>query len=602
MPETATPIEASDLILKYLNRLEVEYAFGVPGGAIEPLFNAFARSERKGGTKVIVARHETGAAFMADGYARNSGKLGVCCATTGPGATNLITGVASAYENNIPLLVITAQTSLENFGRGAFQESSDTGVNILGMFQFCTKYNTMISHIKQLEQKLISAIFIAINDCCPVHISIPIDILGANIEHHNLHNLEKRFSNKHFDEHKKSIELSELLLSSKRTVFVLGPGCAEAIGVIQQCATILDATIVTTPDGKGLISSYHTLYQGVIGFAGHRQAEQALRNPEVDTIVAVGTSLGEWATHSWDSEILINEKLIHIDPFSVSLSRTSITRLRIQAQILPLFQELLSNLNVNTLKPKHTKKTKSNTSLLPGITEKTLPLTNGWENKKVLPQWLMHKLPKQFPAYTCFLADVGNSMAWAIHYLHPYDRRMAERRITTRTQPTTRRGAFAGLFQTTIDFAAMGWAIGAAIGATLANRNRPVVCITGDGSLLMNGQEITVALQHNLPIVFIVLNDASLGMVKHGQQLTGAERIGFELPCVDFAMMAQAMGVKSVTIRCPQDLIDLDTGSYFLEQGPVLLDVHIDPEQVPPIISRTNSLHADTNKNQHVIL
>lgn len=593
-------IEASDLILEYLTILNVEYVFGIPGGAIEPLFNALARSERKGGPKVIVARHETGSAFMADGYARNSGRLGVCCATTGPGATNLITGVASAYENNIPLLVITAQTSLESFGRGAFQESSDTGVNILGMFQFCTKYNTMVTHIKQLEQKLKSALFIAINDCCPVHISVPIDILGTKVEHHNLHNIEQNFKNTFFSERKKAAELIEPLRTSNKTVFVLGPGCAEAIWAIQQCATKLGAAIVTTPDGKGLISAHHPLFKGVIGFAGHEQAEQALRDPDVETIVAIGTSLSEWVTNTWDREILMNDKLIHIDPFSANLSRTPIARLRIQAQILPLFQELLTSLNTYTIKSKHARKT--DTDLLPGIAEHSLPLSNGWKNKEVLPQWLMHQLPKKFPAYTRFLADVGNSMTWAIHYLHPYDRRMGERRVSTRVQSASRRGAFAGLFQTTIDFAAMGWAIGASIGAALANSNRPIVCITGDGSLLMNGQEITVALQHNLPIVFIVLNDASLGMVMHGQRLTGAEEIGFELPRVDFAMMAQAMGVKGVSIRCPQDLLDLDTDAYFLEQGPVLLDVYIDAEQVPPIMSRTDTLRADTNRNQRVTL
>ncbi|HND14711.1 MAG TPA: thiamine pyrophosphate-binding protein, partial [Pseudomonadales bacterium] len=126
--------EAGDLILRHLEQLGVEYVFGIPGGAIEPLYNALARSERRGGIKAVIARHEAGAAFMAEGYARNTGKLGVCCSTTGPGATNLITGVASAYENQIPLLVITPQTALSHFGRKALQESSDTAVNTVGMF------------------------------------------------------------------------------------------------------------------------------------------------------------------------------------------------------------------------------------------------------------------------------------------------------------------------------------------------------------------------------------------------------------------------------------------------------------------------------------
>lgn len=133
-----SPFEGGDLILGYLEQLGVEYVFGIPGGAIEPFYNALARSERRNSIRAVVARHETGAAFMAEGYARNTGRLGVCCSTTGPGATNLITGVASAYENQIPMLVITPQTALSHFGRKALQESSDTAINTVGMFQHCT--------------------------------------------------------------------------------------------------------------------------------------------------------------------------------------------------------------------------------------------------------------------------------------------------------------------------------------------------------------------------------------------------------------------------------------------------------------------------------
>ena len=150
--------ELGDLLIKYLEQLGVEYVFGIPGGAIEPMYNALARSERAGGPRAVIARHETGAAFMADGYSRHTGKLGVCCATTGPGATNLITGVASAYENNIPMLVITAQTALSTFGRGAFQESSCAGVNTVGLFEHCSRYNSLVSHVDQFEHKLAAAV------------------------------------------------------------------------------------------------------------------------------------------------------------------------------------------------------------------------------------------------------------------------------------------------------------------------------------------------------------------------------------------------------------------------------------------------------------
>ena len=143
--EGTAPHEYGDLLLSYLEQLGVEYVFGIPGGAIEPFYNALARSERRGGPRSICARHEAGAAFMADGYWRNSGKLGVCCATTGPGATNLITGVASAYENNVPMLVITAQTALSGFGTSAFQKSSCTGINTVELFNHCCRYSTLVS-------------------------------------------------------------------------------------------------------------------------------------------------------------------------------------------------------------------------------------------------------------------------------------------------------------------------------------------------------------------------------------------------------------------------------------------------------------------------
>ena len=176
-------IENGDLILNYLDRLGIEYVFGVPGGSIEPFYNALARSERNGGPKAILARHEAGAAFMADGYARATGKIGVCCATSGPGATNLITGVANAYSDSISLLVITAQPAIEKFGLGAFQEGSCTGINTMSMFESCTRYNTLVSHSAQLETKLLQAIsYTKSNRPGPAHLSIPLDIMRAKVE------------------------------------------------------------------------------------------------------------------------------------------------------------------------------------------------------------------------------------------------------------------------------------------------------------------------------------------------------------------------------------------------------------------------------------
>lgn len=187
----------------------------------------------------------------------------------------------------------------------------------------------------------------------------------------------------------------------------------------------------------------------------------------------------------------------------------------------------------------------------------------------------MRELVHLFPPHTHYLADTGASFAWAIHYLHPFDRRISGCR--------NRRGIF---FGASLEFSSMGWAIGCAIGAALGSPTQPVVCITGDGSLLMNGQEITVAVQHQLPVIFVVLNDSSLGMVKHGQHLSGAEAIGTAIPFTDFAKMAEAMGAKGICIESAGDLKQLNINKLCSQPGPTLLDVRIDVDEVPPIGTR----------------
>ncbi|MEZ5523710.1 MAG: thiamine pyrophosphate-binding protein [Pseudomonadales bacterium] len=594
--------EAGDLLISYLEQLGVEYLFGIPGGAIEPLYNALARSQRRGGVQPVVARHETGAAFMAEGYARNSGKLGVCCATTGPGATNLITGVASAYENKIPLLVITAQTALKHFGRKAFQESADTGINIVGMFQFCTRYNTMVSHIDQLEQKLITAVMTAVRESAPVHLSIPIDILKMKLETGTpSYNLPSLIRQPYFQDEQSINQLCEHLEHAKKVVFVLGGGSREAATLIMEVAATLGALIVTTPDGKGLISPYHPLYRGVIGFAGHISAEKLLADPEVDTVIAVGTVISEWTSNNWDSSTLLNERLIHIESEASNLTRTPMSRIHVRGRILSIFETLSSHLRAKGGRQPAPTVAESVKQYLHGdvISREKIEQAQHFElnslrkyyddSSPIKPQWLMHRLAQLFPPNTRYLADTGNSFAWAIHYLHPFDRRMAERRTDGR-HDNGRRQRHAGLFQCALEFASMGWAIGSSVGASLASPHEPVVCITGDGSLLMSGQEMTVALQHHLPVIFVILNDSSLGMVKHGQYLGKAESIGYELPQVDFAEMARSMGVVGYRIKQAQDLLDLNIQAICSRNGPTVLDVLVDPDEAPPMASRIKVL------------
>ena len=581
----ALPGELADIVVGYIQKLGVEYVFGVLGGAIEPLVNALARSGRKGGPRCIITRHESGAAFMADGYYSASGKLAVCFATTGPGTTNMVTGVASAYANNVPMLVITAQTSLDTFGRGALQESSCTGINTLSIFESITRYNSLVSHPDQLEYKLAAAIMTAHRyPRGPAHLTIPIDVLKA------VPKKALQFANlDHLVSHTKWLDtvafqqFYELLRNSKRAVFVIGNEASGAIGTILDVALWLNIPLIVTPHGKGLVSPYHHLFRGVLGFAGHDSAVTALRDPEVDLVVAIGASLGEWASNGWDRDSLLNGRLVHVASSENQFNGSPMARLHVRGNIDTVFdgvreklvaENVPRRLNEETIRALSAQR-RFHFSLQDDAAYHS-------DQAPLLPQRLMAELPNLFPPSTRYLADSGNSFAWAVHYLHPQDRRIAGKR-----------DAKGGLFKASLDFASMGWAIASAVGTAFALPGCPVVCLTGDGSYLMAGQEITVAIQHELPVIYLVLNDAAYGMVKHGQRLTGAEQFGYELPSIDFAAMAQAMGVPGHVVETVDDLLALDGDAMANRKGPTLLDVRIDPEAKPPIGLRTRILRGE---------
>ncbi|RYY76802.1 MAG: thiamine pyrophosphate-binding protein [Gammaproteobacteria bacterium] len=562
----------ADLIVEYLARMGITTVFGVPGGAIEPFLNALARSERKGGPRLVVARHESGAAFMADGYYRETGKMGVVCSTTGPGATNLLTGVVSAAADEIPMLVITAQTPLPKFGKRALQESSCTAVDTVGIFRYATQFNTLISHHEQLETKLVSAIMAAHRaPNGPAHISIPADVLRAPATiGPNIHNdlLIHNFSL--FDETAIG-RLCEKLGNVENIVVYIGSGVNKASQQIMEFITLTGASFVTSPMGKSWVDEKHPQYHGVFGFAGHESANALLQDPNVDLIIAVGTALSELGTNGWKGDLL-NNKLIHIDSSIEHFTRSTMANLHVCGNIDTIFNRLLVSVREvtkwgrqwNTHRKNHVRNINGGYATL-------LEPEKGLSNAVPLkPQRLMCQLAKKLPEETRIFIDAGNSWAWATHYL-------------TRSNSD-------GFYRIAMGYGAMAWSIGAAIGSAVANRNAPTICIVGDGSYLMSAQEITVAAQQHLPMVFLILNDAAMGMVLHGQRLGNQESIGWELNSINYAALAQAMGIDGIVIETPTDLDELDFNSLFNKTGPTLVDVRIDRNEVPPMGDRVKSL------------
>ena len=320
------------------------------------------------------------------------------------------------------------------------------------------------------------------------------------------------------------------------------------------------------------------------GFAGHKSAQETMEDDTIDLLIAVGTPISEIGTSGWDSNLL-SDKLVHIDATIEHFSRTPMAQHHVCGDLKIIFQQLNKNIRqglkwgrswgaVDPIQLKF-------------LEEKSLTKEHGYQitlddpdacysdSIPLKPQRVTTELTRNIPLNFRLHLDAGNTWAWFTHYCH-------------------RKGS-QGYYHIAMGFGSMGWAIGESIGTCFGSKE-PSVCITGDGSYLMSGQEITVALQHHIPVIFVIFNDSELGMVKHGQKLGGAEEVGFELPDIDYAMLAQSMGIEGITVRTPKELIDINWQRLGEKLGPTLINIIIDPNEVPPMGQRVKGL-ADANQS-----
>lgn len=569
----------ADLLVHYIEQIGVNTVFGVPGSAIEPVLDAIARSRRRGGLELVVARHESGAAFMADAWSRETGLPGVCLSGSGPAATNMMTGVANAADNRIPLLAITGQAALPMFGRHPLQASEASAIDIPGIYgSFCC-YSSLLSHPDQAEVKISAALLHACRASCPAHIAIPVDIQRSLVTRMPGAHLEVLSRPPRLVDEEALRELLAILADTAVAAVVLGPLPSVVMPRMMQFVEKLGVPFITTPDAKGLINPGHPLYRGVIGYAGHPEA-MALLRPAQGVILAFGLRVSEWRSGGW-SPLLLNDRLIHIDEREANLLGTPMARLHVQGNVSRILASLLENVLPGP-------------GGLPAAAKDSLaarrmmdwPPANRSGQASVPPSSLMDYLSARLPSQVRVVADAGNSAAWAVNRLHVAERRDSGRHLRAPGVLRDSRYGDRSWLRVLTDFAPMGWAIAASVGYAIADPLRPTLCLTGDGSLLMNGQEMTVALALNLPVIWLVLNDASLGMVRHGQQLARAESIGHALPPVDFAAMARAMGLRAFSIPDIDALQAFDPSVFAELEGPCLIDVHIDPDEVPPIGAR----------------
>ena len=561
-------MNTAELMVGLLAHIGVEYIFGVPGGAIEDLNTAIHHNGK--GVKPIVTKHESGAAFMADGYARVSRRLGVCCSTAGPGASNLITGLASSSADQIPVLALTGQVATSVFGKGAIQESGSEGVNITNIFRNFTKYSGMLITENRAQYMLQKAVRLAMSGPTgPTHLNLPTDIMKREVEQQEF--CSPKIEVRLFDE--ESVKrAAKYLVAAKRPVVIAGWGVvlSRAANELLELAQLLQIPVATSPKAKGIFPESHPLSLGVLGFAGSPAAKEYVIENEVDVVLGVGTSFSEMMTSGWDPRIHPTEHLIHVDIDPEKIGRNYCVSVGLAGDARMNLKELCKAIVEERSQQYSSVHGNAVMEGLAALRRKHQDVPEDFSSRENLyhPQKLVLDIQRAFPADTVYFADIGTSMAWAIRHMtidRPY------------------------CFYVALGFGSMGYAVAAPVGAKLAMPERPVVAMVGDGSFLMNGFEVATAVDNDIPVIWVVFNNAMLGMVYHGRRLFKTpipDGLSPRFKRVDFVQIAEGLGAQGVRLDGANPLTP-ELARDILAQGrPTVLDVWIDEEVVPPIHSR----------------
>jgi acetolactate synthase-1/2/3 large subunit len=518
-----TKMSGAKALIESLERQNVDVIFGILGGAVLPIYDHLCKSK----IRHILCRHEQGAAHAADGYARASGKAGVCMATSGPGATNLVTGIANAYMDSAPIIALTGQVpstgvnSSYIIGRDAFQEA-----DIIGITTAITKHNFQLREAAEIPKCIKTAFYIATTGRPgPVLIDLPKNVQTeiADMDFSNGIQIRgyKPASNPHPLQIRKA---AELLAEAERPVILAGGGVitADASHELMQIANLLMAPVATTFMGKGAFPETHSLSLGSIGMHGNPVANKLLC--EADVMLAVGTRFSDRATGKLENFCAPTKK-IQIDIDTAEIGKNIDVDIPIVADAKKALQALNERL------AKQLKK-KGSTAWTKRVTETKAQLNPPAKagSKELKPKALLQELRKLLPEKAIVTTEVGQNQMWAALYFNAL-------------KPRT--------FISSGGLGTMGFGFPAAIGAKVACPDRPVVDIAGDGSFRMTEQELGTSVTEDIPVIVIVLNNSVLGMVAQWQRMFfkgrySAVKLG-SIP--DFVKLAEAYGAQGLRAR-----------------------------------------------------
>lgn len=535
-------LTGAEITIETLIEQGCKVLFGYPGGQVIDLYDALY--EREDRIKHVLTAHEQGACHAADGYARASGQVGVVMATSGPGATNLVTGIATAYLDSIPLVAITGNVPNSLIGRDSFQEVDITGITLP-----ITKHNFIVKNIENLADTIREAFKIAKSGRPgPVLVDIPKDVQQSKFEY-TPHDVVEKIEQRPAKEYKIE-KAAKMLMEANRPYIYVGGGAvtADATKEIIQLANTIDAVIGSTLMGLSVIPGNNERFLGMEGM--HGDYASSIAQDEADLILTIGARFSDRATGNV-SKYATKAKIIHIDIDRAEVDKNVSVDLGVGGDLKQALSEILK-----LVKPKENIEWKNRIKELQDFSKKSID--QNMPKDELNPYTLIKEVSKHTSDDTKIVTDVGQHQMWVAQY---YEFR----------KPRT--------FITSGGLGTMGFGLGAAIGSAMYTNERTVL-FTGDGSFGMNLNELATAATQNLPIVIILMNNGVLGMVRQWQNLffdkhysqTVLERK------TDFVKLAEAFGIKGYRISDVSQMKDI-IDQAFKEKGPVLVDCYIDKDE-----------------------
>ncbi|WP_267383013.1 biosynthetic-type acetolactate synthase large subunit [Cyanobacterium sp. uoEpiScrs1] len=550
LPSTPQRRTGAFILIDSLVRQGVKCIFGYPGGAILPIYDELYRAETRGDLQHFLVRHEQGAAHAADGYARATGKVGVCFGTSGPGATNLVTGIATAHMDSIPVIIVTGQVGRAAIGSDAFQET-----DIFGITLPLVKHSYVVRNAQDMARIVAEAFHIAgTGRPGPVLIDVPKDVGLEECDYIpvDLKQIKLPGYRPTVKGNPRQINAAlRLIEEAQRPLLYVGGGAisANAHAQLEELAERFQIPVATTLMGIGVFDEHHSLSVAMLGMHGTAYANFAVS--ECDLLIAVGARFDDRVTGKLD-EFASHAKVIHIDIDPAEVGKNRTPTVPIVGDVCCVLEQLLKRAKELSL-PADLEQTQPWLAKI-DCWRVEYPLVVPHYDHSISPQEVIAEVAHQAP-HACYTTDVGQHQMWAAQFLKNGPRRWI---------------SSGGL-------GTMGYGIPAAMGAKVAVPDEEVICITGDASFQMNLQELASIAQYKINVKTIIINNGWQGMVRQWQQAFFGERYSssnMQVGMPNFELLAQAFGVKGMTIREHSQLSEA-ISQMIAHDGPVLIDVHV---------------------------